>query len=88
MLLWGVLAAGVMRASLIAVGVTLVQLFHWSCTSSVSSRCTRAGWVTPLLLVLVAVESTDPMFTIDSVPEVLFRKSTACARTIRPQSAA
>jgi tellurite resistance protein TerC len=28
-LLWGVLGAVVMRASLIAVGVTLVKLFHW-----------------------------------------------------------
>jgi|DewCreStandDraft_2_1066082.scaffolds.fasta_scaffold02718_8 tellurite resistance protein TerC len=114
-LLWGVLGAVVMRATLIAVGVTLVHLFHWvlylfgallvytgwklfrhrdEVVDPSQNRVLqvvrryfpvtegygsgrfferRGGrlWVTPLLLVLVAVESTDLMFAIDSIPAVL-----------------
>ncbi len=114
-LLWGVLGAVVMRATLIAVGVTLVHLFHWilyffgallvytgfklfrhqeetvdpsqnRVLLAVRRRfpvteeygegrffVRRGGrlWVTPLLLVLVVVESTDLMFAIDSIPAVL-----------------
>lgn len=114
-LLWGVLGAVVMRASLILVGVTLVKLFHWVLylfgallvytgwklfrhreetvdpsqnpvlravrrrfpvtETYVGGRffVRREGrlWVTPLLLVLVVVESTDLMFAIDSIPAVL-----------------
>lgn len=114
-LLWGVLGAVVMRASLILVGVTLVKLFHWvlyffgallvytgwklfrhkeetvdpsqnPVLQAVRRRfpvtetylggkffLRREGrvWVTPLLLVLVVVESTDLMFAIDSIPAVL-----------------
>jgi len=114
-LLWGVLGAVVMRASLILVGVTLVKLFHWVLylfgallvytgwklfrhreetvdpsqnpvlravrrrfpvtETYVGGRffVRREGrlWVTPLLLVLVVIESTDLMFAIDSIPAVL-----------------
>lgn len=114
-LLWGVLGAVIMRASLILVGVTLVKLFHWVLylfgallvytgwklfrhreetvdpsqnpvlravrrrfpvtETYVGGRffLRREGrlWVTPLLLVLVVVESTDLMFAIDSIPAVL-----------------
>ncbi len=114
-LLWGVLGAVVLRATLIAVGVTLVHLFHWvlylfgallvytgwklfrhrdEVVDPSQNRVLQAVrryfpvteaygsgrfferrhgrlWVTPLLLVLVAVESTDLMFAIDSIPAVL-----------------
>ena len=114
-LLWGVLGAVVMRASLILVGVTLVKLFHWilyffgallvytgwklfrhqdepvdpsqnRVLQAVRRRfpvtetylggkffVRRDGrlWVTPLLLVLLVVESTDLMFAIDSIAAVL-----------------
>ena len=112
---WGIIGAIITRAIFIAVGVTLINLFHWvlyifgallivtalkllvqketsvhpernillrwfrqiipiSANYHGSHFFTKHGtkWVgTPLLVVLVVIESTDIVFAIDSVPAIL-----------------
>lgn len=114
-LFWGIIGALVMRAFFIAVGVTLISLFHWvvylfgaflvytawkmateldreihpernpvlvalrrfmPVTSDYEGghflvRKRSKLYATPLLVVLVVVESTDVVFAVDSIPAVL-----------------
>jgi tellurite resistance protein TerC len=113
-LFWGILGALVMRAALIAAGVTLMQSFHWIIyvfgavlvVSGIKMALERdkqvqpeknpvlrliRRWIpvtsefrgdrffvqeqrrlaTPLLVVLVMLETTDLVFAVDSVPAVL-----------------
>lgn len=113
-LFWGVLGALIMRGTFIAVGVALIDSFHWiiylfgaflifTGIRMVSQkemdvhpennfllkfvrrfvpvtenyeharffvRRTGQVMVTPLLLVLVVIESTDLIFAVDSIPAV------------------
>jgi tellurite resistance protein TerC len=113
-LLWGILGALVLRATLIILGATLLALFHWMIyvfgvfllyTAYKFARSkedpvdpsrnrvlrllrrflpiadehdTPHFWirrdgrifVTPLLVVLIVVESTDVVFALDSIPAV------------------
>jgi len=114
-LFWGIIGAVMMRASLIAMGVTLIHRFEWVIyafgavliysgiqmaiqkgkrirpeTNPVLKLCRklmpitedheggrflvkRQGrhFATPLLIVLVMVETTDLVFAVDSIPAVL-----------------
>jgi tellurite resistance protein TerC len=111
---WGILGAVVMRAILIATGVTLIQRFHWmtyvfgilllltvikmilqgdekfdpgkSWTLKLLRRlipvskryygekffvrANKGFFATPLLMVLVVVESSDLIFALDSIPAI------------------
>lgn len=111
---WGIIGAIIMRALLIATGVTLIKQFHWMtyvfggllaitvikmilqgdekfdpskswalkllrAVVPVSKRYydehffVRAGkgfFATPLLMVLVVVESSDLIFALDSIPAI------------------
>ncbi|TAK27079.1 MAG: TerC family protein [Chloroflexota bacterium] len=114
-LFWGILGALVMRAMFIAMGVTLIERFHWiiyvfgafliltgvkmllrkdqdvhpernpvlrvfrrimpvTQTYDGGRFLTRQNGrllATPLLVVLVAVETTDVIFAVDSIPAIL-----------------
>ena len=114
-LFWGILGALLMRAALIAVGVTLIEQFHWVTyvfgaflvftgirmalqkdkevhpdrnpivrlfrkvvpvaddDRSGSFLVRRAGalFATPLLVVLILIETSDLLFALDSIPAVL-----------------
>ena len=117
-LLWGVIGALVMRALLIAVGVYVLERFHWLvypfaallayaaiqtlrgeggrrpwveatcalCSSWISrfipivaqlhgerfiARIDGKRFATPLLVALIAIESADLVFAVDSIPAVL-----------------
>jgi len=117
-LLWGVLGALVMRALLIAVGIYVLERFHWlvypfgallayAAIQTIRGEAGRRPWVestcalcsswisrfipivpqlhgnrfiakiegkrfaTPLLVALIAIESADLVFAVDSIPAVL-----------------
>lgn len=114
-LFWGVLGALLMRAVLVAAGISLLQSFHWLTyvfggflvvtgiklasrqgepsdpTRNFVVRFARRFlrvtddyegsrfvvrrngilWATPLLLVLLCVETTDLIFAVDSIPAIL-----------------
>ncbi|MCE9661774.1 MAG: TerC/Alx family metal homeostasis membrane protein [Burkholderiales bacterium] len=117
-LVWGVLGALVMRALLIAVGIYVLERFHWLvypfgallayaavqtlrgeagkrpwveatcalCSSWISrfvpivgqlhgerfiARIDGKRFATPLLVALIAIESADLVFAVDSIPAVL-----------------
>jgi len=114
-LFWGILGALVMRAMFIAMGITLIQKFHWVIYifggfliltgikialekqkeirpernpvlkifrrfMPVSNRYENGKFftkeegrhiATPLLIVLLVVETTDIVFAVDSIPAIL-----------------
>ncbi len=112
---WGIIGAVIMRALLIAIGVTLIQRFHWMTyvfgilllltvlkmmlqgdeqfdpSKSLALKLLRrlmpvtkryhgekffmrkngrGLFATPLLMVLVVVESSDLIFALDSIPAI------------------
>jgi len=113
-LYWGILGALIMRGTLIAVGVALIESFHWIIYlfgAFLIFMCIRMGFhkeievhpendlllkfirrfvpvtenyehdrffvrragqvmVTPLLLVLLVIDTTDLIFAVDSIPAV------------------
>ena len=60
-LFWGVAGAIVMRGGFIAAGLGLLSRFHWI----------SYAFGAVLLLALIAVELTDVVFALDSIPAVL-----------------
>jgi len=114
-LFWGVAGALLMRAGMVAAGVSLLHSFHWltyvfggflvltgvklawkhgeqvdptqNPIVRLARRCLRVTsdyegsrfvvwrdglmWATPLLLVLICVETTDLIFAVDSIPAIL-----------------
>jgi tellurite resistance protein TerC len=91
-LLWGIGGAVVMRGAFIAMGVTLIDRFHWvtwvfgllllyaawRLMRGGSAKAAIPGWIRrlqpsegSLLPVILAVEATDVLFAVDSIPAVL-----------------
>ncbi len=91
-LLWGVGGAVILRALFIAMGVTLIDRFHWitwvfglfllyaafRLVRGGSAKAAIPGWIRrlqpskgSLLPVILAVEITDLLFAVDSIPAVL-----------------
>ena len=91
-LLWGIAGAIVLRASFIALGVTLINRFEWiswvfglfllyaafRLVRGGSARAAIPDWIRrlqpakgSLLPVILAVEFTDLLFAVDSIPAVL-----------------
>ena len=91
-LLWGVGGAVVLRAIFIAMGVTLIDRFHWitwvfglfllyaawRLLRGGSAKAAIPEWIRrlqpskgSLLPVILAVEATDLLFAVDSIPAVL-----------------
>lgn len=91
-LLWGVGGAVVLRALFIAMGVTLIDRFHWvtwvfglfllyaawRLMRGGSAKAAIPEWIRrlqpakgSLLPVILAVEVTDLLFAVDSIPAVL-----------------
>jgi tellurite resistance protein TerC len=91
-LLWGIGGAIVMRAAFIAMGVTLIDRFHWitwifalillyaawRLLRGGSAKAAIPEWIRrlqpaegSLLPVILAVEVTDVLFAVDSIPAVL-----------------
>lgn len=91
-LLWGVAGAVILRALFIAMGVTLIQRFHWitwvfglfllyaawRLVRGGSAKAAIPEWIHrlqpskgSLLPVILAVEVTDLLFAVDSIPAVL-----------------
>ena len=91
-LLWGVGGAVILRAVFIAMGVTLIDRFHWitwvfglfllyaafRLVRGGSAKAAIPGWIRhlqpskgSLLPVILAVEITDLLFAVDSIPAVL-----------------
>src|SRR6266567_4419205 len=74
-LFWGVLGALVLRGMMIALGVVLLETFHWIIYlfgAFLLFMVRRRGqiWATPLLLVLLVIETTDLIFALDSIPAI------------------
>lgn len=91
-LLWGIAGAVVLRALMIALGITLLEHFEWltyvfgvflfyaawRLMSGGSAKAAIPSWIrkrrpseSALLPVILAVEITDLLFAVDSIPAVL-----------------
>ncbi len=69
-LFWGVLGALVLRGTLIGIGIGLVHRFHFVVILFGVVREGGKLLATPLLLAVVAAESADLVFALDSIPAV------------------
>ena len=72
-LFWGILGALLMRLMFILAGVALLERFHWLVYVFGAILIVSGArlWATPLVVVLLVVETTDLLFAIDSIPAVL-----------------